>query len=63
MSDKPKTQPQEPKPFQPTKPSENPGTPIQKGPLPIKPVQPSQSPGTRIPFNEPRINRIIKENN
>lgn len=63
MSDKPKPQPQEPKPIQPAKPSENPGTPIQKGPLPIKPVQPSQSPGTGIPFNEPKNNKIFKGNN
>lgn len=60
MSDKPKPQTQEPKPIQPAKPSENPGTPIQKGPSIIKPVQPSQSPGNRLPFNEPKSNKSIK---
>lgn len=60
MSDKPKPQPQGPKPIQPAKPSENPGTPMQKDPSIIKPVQPSQSPGNRLPFNELKSDKNIK---
>ncbi|MFH1955885.1 MAG: hypothetical protein ABIJ36_03180 [Patescibacteria group bacterium] len=60
MSDKPKSQPQEPKPVQPVKPSENPGTPLQKNFPPIKPVPPSEPPGNRLPFNESKNGNIIK---
>ena len=60
MSDDQKPQSQKPKPIEPIKPSESPGTPMQKDSLPVKPVQPSQSPGTRIPFNEPKNNKRIK---
>jgi len=63
MSDKQKPQPQEPKLVQPVKPTENPGTPLQKAPSQIKPVRPSKSPGTGIPFNEPKSNKILKGNN
>jgi len=60
MPNSPKLQPQEPKPIQPAKPSENPGTPIQKNPLPVRLVRPSLSPGTRIPFSEPGNKSNIK---
>lgn len=60
MADNQKPRPQEPKPVEPVKPSENPGTPIQKGPEPVRPVKPSLSPGTNLPFNEPRSSATIK---
>lgn len=62
MSDTNKPQPNNNKPVEPVKPSENPGTPIQKGPTPVEPVKPSYSPGTRLPFNEPENNTTIKAN-
>lgn len=62
MSDDQKPQPQKLKPVQPAKPSESPGTPIQKGPLPVKPVRPSKSPGTKMPFTEPKSDKNYRRN-